>query len=80
MYFCMLSLNLHSGLDVPKMLAAVGFTIPGASAASTFGIAYVCHKVFMPVRCFITITCVPLIVRSLRIRGWLKGPAPNRAK
>ncbi len=42
------------------------------AGASTFVIAYACHKVFMPVRIFLTITCTPVIVGKLRSLGILK--------
>ena len=45
--------------------------------ASTMGVAYILHKVFMPVRAFITISSVPLIVRYLRAKGIMR-PAPKQ--
>ena len=46
-----------------------------ASGASTFVIAYACHKVFMPLRIFLTVTCTPIIVRKLRNIGLLRAKA-----
>ena len=46
-----------------------------ASGASTFVIAYACHKVFMPVRIFLTVTCTPIIVNRLKRIGILKDKA-----
>lgn len=43
-----------------------------AETASTFAVAYGVHKLFAPVRIGITLTCAPLIVRSLRARGILR--------
>lgn len=45
-----------------------------ATEASTFVVAYACHKVFAPLRMLMTITCTPLIVRKLRKVGFLKEP------
>ena len=48
--------------------------------ASTFALSYLLYKLLMPVRVTITIACVPVIVRSLRARGWMKGVAKAQAK
>lgn len=77
-----LTLNIFllcSGLDVPMMLQKIGLSkglsdSAFTSGASTFVIAYACHKVFVPVRMFLTITCTPLIVQRLRLMGILKMP------
>ena len=45
--------------------------------ASTFAIAYLLYKVLLPVRATITIVSVPVIVRQLRARGWMKAAAPK---
>ena len=45
--------------------------------ASTLAIAYILHKVFMPVRAAITITSIPFIVRYLRAKGFMK-PIPKQ--
>ena len=72
-FFC------HSGIDVQAALQKIGAN-PNisestvATEASTFVVAYACHKVFVPVRMFMTITCTPLIVRRLRIMGLIKHP------
>lgn len=70
---------VSSGIDVPGILQKIGFSesvtsSTVASGASTFVIAYACHKVFVPVRMFLTATCTPLIVRRLRTIGFLKVP------
>ena len=82
-YLCtfLLGLNFCSGLDVPRLLEGVGLSVGNiGTGVGVFGVAYVCHKVFMPVRIFITITCVPLVVKALRARGWLKGPQQTKPK
>lgn len=72
--------SYFSGIDVPALLQKLNlFTESGAGAtlatgASTFVIAYGCHKVFMPLRIFCTVTCTPLIVKRLRKMGILKTP------
>lgn len=71
--------SFNSGLDVPAMLQKIGLSqglVDSAvtKGASTFVIAYACHKVFAPARMFMTITCTPLIVRRLRMMGILKAP------
>ena len=43
-----------------------------ATGASTFVVAYAIHKVFAPVRIGITLSSTPLIVRYLRLKGFLK--------
>ncbi|EDO35452.1 predicted protein [Nematostella vectensis] len=74
---------VSSGLDVPGLLQSVGLS-KGLSdsalttGASTFVIAYACHKVFVPVRMFLTITCTPLIVHRLRAMGFLKAPVTRQ--
>jgi len=68
---------VSSGVDVVALLQKLnimGDFSNVAGGATTFVIAYACHKVFMPVRTFITISCTPLIVRKLRQIGILKTP------
>ncbi|KAJ7374777.1 hypothetical protein OS493_005127 [Desmophyllum pertusum] len=70
---------VKSGIDVQAALQSIGVsstvTESGvATGASTFVVAYACHKVFAPLRMFMTITCTPLIVRKLRKMGILKEP------
>lgn len=65
-----------SGLDVSKILDY--FNVESSvskKGASTFAIAYVFHKFLLPVRATITVVSVPVIVRNLRLRGWMKGQA-----
>jgi len=40
--------------------------------ASTFAIAYVFHKFLLPLRGIVTVMGLPLLVRFLRARGWMK--------
>ena len=70
-----LSLSLsHSGLDVDKVFAYFNIESSGTKkGASTFAIAYILHKVLLPLRVTVTVASVPLIVRQLRARGWMKG-------
>jgi len=63
-------------LDVEKVLIYFNIESSGAKkGASTFAIAYVLHKVLLPLRATITVASVPLIVRQFRARGWMKGVA-----
>jgi hypothetical protein len=69
-------LVVDSGVDVGKVLEY--FNVQSSSTtkgASTFAVAYVLHKMFLPVRAGITVASVPLIVRWLRTKGWVKGVA-----
>lgn len=77
--FCFHIFFLFSGIDVQAALQKIGMssTITDsnvATEASTFVVAYACHKVFAPLRMLMTITCTPLIVRKLRKIGFLKEP------
>jgi len=71
---------VSSGIDVVALLQRfnlitdVSTEANIAGGATTFVIAYACHKVFMPVRIFCTVTCTPLIVKRLRKLGLLKNP------
>ena len=48
--------------------------IPMGKEASTFAIAYLLHKLFLPLRAAVTITAVPVLVRWLRAKGIMKMP------
>lgn len=64
----------YSGLEVETVLDYFSVEFSGAKkGASTFAIAYVFHKFLLPLRATITIVSVPVIVRHLRARGWIKG-------
>lgn len=70
---------VKSGIDVQAALQKLGVASSVsdstvATNASTFVVAYACHKVFAPLRMLMTITCTPLIVRKLRKMGFLKEP------
>jgi len=70
---------VSSGLDVVGLLTKLGvgqsiLESKLATGASTFVIAYACHKVFAPARMATTLVCVPLIVRYLRRIGFIKHP------
>lgn len=72
-----------SGLDVPALLIKLGVASEMlnsrlASGASTFLVSYALHKLFAPVRMFITLTSVPFIVRFLRLKGILKNPPKKK--
>lgn len=72
---------LCSGLDVDKILNYFNFESSGAKkGASTFAIAYVFHKFLLPLRATVTIVSVPVIVRYLRARGWMKGAVSKIAE
>jgi len=71
--------SCSSGIDVQAALQKIGLSSKVtdssvATEASTFVVAYACHKVFAPLRMLMTITCTPLIVRKLRKIGFLKEP------
>ncbi|XP_065915355.1 protein FAM210B, mitochondrial-like [Dysidea avara] len=59
------------GVDVGKFLAYFGFHNTATKGLSTFAAAYILYKFTLPIRAMITISCVPLIVRTLRARGWI---------
>ena len=64
----------YSGVDVGKVLEYFNVQSSATSkGASTFAVAYVFHKMLLPLRAGITVAAVPLIVRWLRTRGWVKG-------
>lgn len=63
-----------SGVDVGKVLEYFNVQSSATSkGASTFAVAYILHKMLLPLRAGITVAAVPLIVRWLRARGWVKG-------
>ncbi len=65
--------RMHSGLDVQSVLSYLNVSTSATSkGASTFAIAYILHKVFLPLRAAITIGGLPLVVRQLRSMGWMK--------
>ncbi|XP_057291920.1 protein FAM210B, mitochondrial-like [Hydractinia symbiolongicarpus] len=72
---------VSSGIDVVGLMQKLNLITEAstqatvAGGATTFVIAYACHKVFMPLRIFATVTCTPLIVKKLRQIGLLKIPA-----
>lgn len=71
--------SYFSGIDVQAALQKIGVspTVSDSSVAteaSTFVVAYACHKVFAPLRMLMTISCTPLIVRKLHKMGILKEP------
>lgn len=69
-------LIVSSGVDVGKVLEYFNVQSSTTSkGASTFAVAYVLHKMLLPLRAGITVASVPLIVRWLRARGWVRGVA-----
>ena len=68
------------GLDVEKFLKFLHVNVDMSSykTASTLAVAYILHKVFLPVRAFVTISSVPFIVRFLRARGIMKPVPPKQ--
>lgn len=67
-------LIVNSGVDVGKVLEYFNVQSSATSkGASTFAVAYILHKMLLPLRAGITVAAVPLIVRWLRARGWVKG-------
>ena len=66
--------HTHSGVDVERVLKYFNIESSGTKkGASTFALAYVFHKFLLPLRATITVVSVPVIVRHLRARGWMKG-------
>ncbi|XP_064393262.1 protein FAM210B, mitochondrial-like [Halichondria panicea] len=64
---------VSNGLDVERVLTYLNVTTSGTSkGASTFAIAYVLHKVLLPLRAAVTVGGLPLVVRRLRSMGWMK--------
>ena len=73
-----------SGLDVVGLLTKLGvgdsfiqwlktkLASKSSSFAVNFVIAYAVHKIFLPLRIGMTLTCSPLIVRYLRKIGFIK--------
>ena len=64
----------NSGVNVEGFLEKFGFHSTATKGLSTFAAAYILYKFTLPIRATITITCAPLIVRSLRARGWITQP------
>lgn len=71
-------LSLCSGVDVENFLKYFKIDSSRYSTASTFAVSYIIYKILLPIRATITVTCVPLIVRSLRARGWMKTPSQTQ--
>ena len=71
-------LLVSNGVNVLGLIEYVGLTkyLPESVAVggSTFIIAYGIHKMIVPVRMAITLTCAPIMVRYLRKIGVLKPP------
>ena len=65
------------GINVERFLTYMNLSFPGSGTASTFVLALVIHKPFLPVRAAITVTAAPIIVRWLRARGLMKTPVKN---
>ena len=79
MTICIVIYLFFSGVDVVKILEAIGvgesiIQNKIATGTGTFVMAYAVHKVFAPVRIATTLTATPLIVRYLRRKGILKVP------
>ncbi len=69
-----------SGLDVQKIFVYfnIDSTTDTYKTASTMGVAHILHKLLLPIRAFVTITSVPLIVKYLRAKGIMKATTPNK--
>lgn len=71
--------SFNSGIDVVALLQKLNLVGEAtaeskfASGAGTFVVAYACHKVFMPLRAFMTVSCTPILVKKLRKLGLLKS-------
>ena len=72
--------SFYSGVDVGKFLEHFGFHNAATRGLSTFAAAYILYKFTLPIRAMITISCVPLIVRALRARGWIAQPVKKAIK
>ena len=77
---CLITLFLFSGVNVEHLLTYMNLSFPGSSTASTFVLALVIHKPFLPVRAAITVTAAPIIVRWLRAKGLMKTPVQEMVK
>ncbi|CAN7940018.1 unnamed protein product [Ixodes hexagonus] len=69
---------VSSGVDLSAIAVKLGFSIDAisltpkmAAGGGTFVIAYAVHKIFTPVRMFITLSVAPMLVRWLRRNGIL---------
>ncbi|CAN8024858.1 unnamed protein product [Ixodes persulcatus] len=69
---------VSSGVDLSAIAVKLGFSIDAisltpkmAAGGGTFVIAYAVHKLFTPVRMFITLSVAPMLVRWLRRYGIL---------
>ena len=70
----------RSGIDVGKFLENFGFHNTATKGLSTFAAAYILYKFTLPIRAMITISCVPMIVKTLRSRGWIAQPIEKAVK
>ena len=50
------------------------FNVMVPKSASTMAIAYLLHKLFLPLQAAVTITAVPVLVWWLRGKGIMKAP------
>lgn len=68
-----------SGINVGELIGQAGLSGSSelATEAGLFVVAYAVHKVFAPVRIFITLAATPVIVRYLRKINVLKPPKPK---
>ncbi|XP_002407904.3 protein FAM210B, mitochondrial [Ixodes scapularis] len=69
---------VSSGVDLSAIAVKLGFSVDAisltpkmAAGGGTFVIAYAVHKLFTPVRMFITLSVAPMLVRWLRRYGIL---------
>ena len=74
-------LLVKSSLPIENLLywlnAEKYFSSSSQQASVNFVVAYALHKAVMPFRIFLTVTCVPMIVKVLRKKNILKQPTLN---
>ena len=69
------------GVNVEGILNYFGMEVSKKTAGfSTLAIAYLMHKLFLPLRIGLTIGGVPVIARYLRRKGWMKPSSGKQKK
>eukprot|EP01134_Creolimax_fragrantissima_P005509 CFRG5509T1 len=66
------------GFEVSELLSKIGFDTTDAtwanSTASNVVVAYAAHKIFAPIRIFLTVVSTPYVVKLGRSLGYIKVP------
>ncbi|DBA02453.1 TPA: hypothetical protein N0F65_008667 [Lagenidium giganteum] len=78
--FSTIYIGISSGIDVSKLLSAIGLESQAhsaaASSAGSFLMAYTIYKLMSPVRWPLTFAVTPVVMRALRRRGYMLPKAP----